>query len=285
MGGLRTYRRAALTPTLPSMPVFGSCCEEQEAQLAERRKAVRSATEEQESRLMQRGLERDAILRSVHTGETLCAPCDDDGDDADDDFGGDDADNLEATRARRLDMMRASANKDVERRAQGFGAYCVLAPDPTFRQIRGRHLSVVHVAQSGDPVSDGTDGYLTRVAGDFKRFKFYRTEDADALLEYMGRDGPAPLAVAFRGGKVVSALELASDERDDVTDALASFLARLREGHDRAADSDDDEAVASYCGKKGCGRTFPHEHVEWSGKKASGAGDGNSSELSDSEGD
>ena len=268
------------------MSVFGSCCEEQEAQLAERRKAVRSATDEQESRLMQRGLERDAILRSVHTGETICAPCDRDGAEREDDFGDGDEDDLEAIRAQRLDAMRATATKEAERRAQGYGAYCVLAPDPSFRQLRGRHVSVVHITQRDDPVSDGTDGYLTRVAGEYKRFKFYRTEDADALLEYMGRDGPAPLAVAFRGGKLVAALELASDERDDVTDALASFLARLREGHDRAPDSDDDEAVASFCGKRGCGRTFPHEHVEWSGKKASGAGGDNSrEELSDSEGD
>lgn len=265
------------------MSVFGSCCEEQEAQLAERRKAVRSATEEQEARLMQRGIERDAILRSVHTGETICGPCEDDGVEAEDDFGGvGDEDGLEAIRARRLDAMRATANKDAELRAQGFGAYCVLAPDPSFRQLRGRHVSVVHIARSADPVSDGTDGYLARVAGEFKRFKLYRTEDADALLEYAGRDGPAPLAVAFRGGKLISALELAGDERDDVTDALASFLSRLREAHERAPDSDDDDAAASFCGKKGCGRTFPHEHVEWSGKKAAGAGDGHSSELSDS---
>jgi hypothetical protein len=264
------------------MSVFGSCCEEQEAQIAERRKAVRSATEEQESRLMHRGIERDAILRSVHTGETICGPCDEDGDGDEDDFGGYD-DDIEAVRAQRLDAMRATANKEAELRAQGYSTYCVLASDPSFRQLRGCHVSVVHIVQSGDPVSDGTDGYLTRVAGEFKRFKFYRTEDADALLEYAGRDGPAPLVVAFRGGKLIAVLELVSDERDDVTEALASFLSRLREGNDRAADSDDEEAVASFCGKKGCGRTFPHEHVEWSGKKA--AETGSSSGLSDSEND
>lgn len=253
---------------------MSTCCEEQEARAAELRNIRREATELQESRLLFRGLERDNILR----GSALCEPCepapDDDGEqsDGEDDFA--------ALRAKRMNALRDKASKASERKAKGYGAYSALAEDPDFAQLRGRHLSIVHLAKRDDEPSDAVDDYLSRVAPEYARFKLYRTEEHAALLDFVGSGRPPLRLLALKAGALLTALELTADDRDDVIEAVVGWLHSLRDNFAPGAESDDDEATsASFCGKAGCHRTFAHEHVEWKRKAA----DGSSEAGSDSE--
>ncbi|KAG8464631.1 hypothetical protein KFE25_009999 [Diacronema lutheri] len=246
---------------------YVTCCEEQEAHAAELRSMRRDATELQEARLLFRGLERTNMLRSGRLEATLTEPCelaDREGPEgkADDDDGDED---FAALRAKRMHALRDRAAKEAERKAHGFGTYCILADDASFAQLRGRHVSVVHLCEAGDELSNAVDSYLARVAPEYARFKLYRAGTHELLLEHIGRAGPPPILVALKAGALVDVLDPSSDDCDDLIEAVACWLHVLRERFANAAGSDDDDetTAASYCGKKGCGRTFPHEHVEW----------------------
>lgn len=255
---------------------MATCCEEQEERAAELRKMRRDATELQESRLLFRGLERDSILRGTALCEP-CEPCEPAAPEGEDGEQSDGEDGFLALRAKRLNALREKASKDAARRAQGYGVYSVLSEDPTFAQLRGRHLSIVHLVKANDELSAAIDSYLSRVAADYSHFKLYRTEGRESLLDFAGLGGPKPALLAFKAGAVVTALEVTAEDCDDLTEAVVSWLRTLREDFTVSTASDDEEAAASsFCGKAGCGRTFPHEHVEWRKEAVEGSSDAES---------
>jgi hypothetical protein len=146
-------------------------------------------------------------------------------------------------------------------------------------------VSIIHLVKDTDQVSDGVDGYLSRVAADYQQFKMYRTGEHELILDFIGHVGPSPLLVAFKAGSLIDLLSPTTYDRDDIAEAVAGFLANVRERFETRVmgeEEEDEEGHASFCGKQGCGRAFPHEHVEWR-KKESTVSDGESvtSELSD----
>ncbi|KAJ1622587.1 hypothetical protein T492DRAFT_1061297 [Pavlovales sp. CCMP2436] len=250
-------------------------CQIKEARDAGIRSARRAASKEQESRLLFRGVARDEILRGTHTAAAVCAPCE--AAESGEEGGGEeeeDDDAFAALHARRMNEMRVKATNESDRARRGYGAYSLLSEDPSLPQVRGRHLSVVHLAQSGDESSTALQNYLARHAPDYKRFKVYRAEAHEEVLELIGATGRPPALVALKSGALVATLHLRPGDCDDLVESVGRWLNALRERFDGAAGSDEEEEeeeASNYCGKKGCGRNFPHEHVEWKQAKAGDA--------------
>lgn len=230
------------------------------------RSIVRDATARQEAKLMQRQpYAKDVLLphgESVYTGEKQ----------VDTSAGGDatvmemcldPADDLDGIRERRMRALRQAAQEKRLRQRQGFGEYCLVQKATMSSQLSPQFVSIVHVVGDDAATALTVDEHLRAMAPRYPTIKFLRAQDAADLPESLAQLRPPPLLLAARGTQVLAVLSTTSDD-EEPEERIDSWMSRFQERREADEElSENDECAESYCGKPGCSRRYPHEHVPW----------------------
>eukprot|EP00908_Phaeocystis_cordata_P001687 Transcript_11824.p1 GENE.Transcript_11824~~Transcript_11824.p1 ORF type:complete len:291 (-),score=106.58 Transcript_11824:121-993(-) len=280
--------------------MFGSCCEEQEAQEAEYRARIRAATAQSEKRLFGRSLAaaRAQSKRCTHLaceGDVCgieCFDCDEEeedeahasiepsgdprmaGDCDEDEEDEEEAELLRKLRATRLAQFRKEAEKkEAEKRVLGYEYTDERALLQLLNDAAAPFLvCLLGVPDEGELLSQWLDDHLTAVAPRHPAARFLRVQDCPALLDGLPSVRSVPALLLFERGVVIACEQGLGEERepdrlqariDRWLQAHASKLVAPKQSNQHSDDSDDEgEGEASYCGRAGC-RAYPHEHVLW----------------------
>jgi hypothetical protein len=249
--------------------MYGSCCEEQEAQEAAFRSKIRAATAINENRMMHAHKVRQGIARSLRCGDACCMGCGDceeeeepspealappkravDGD-ADDDDDDDDDDDVDAVlmakmRAQRMRQLQSSAEDQSKRRsAQGThtrlkdaSSLARLLADPSDSSPIVLHLAAIE--EDGGERCAWVDDVMRKAAHQFPHSRLMtaccrRADEPPAGLEFLPTRLPSLLVVekgvvtSLLGGEVLGE----SDEPEAVQDCAQRWL----EGERRRLDA------------------------------------------------